>query len=182
MDVERGCGLMGGWLCLVFTSSWGKGVVAHAVPPDLQDDVLADIAARYGADVAATIDRNRCRIGESHYLLDLGGMAFQDGPMFDVPLSGGRTLRIWKHQGRAVLDLMRSLADPSNHRIGASGVPWVKAKGFHHCCVLRTDEVSAVVDMLISCGGKLAALEADHAACVRACLDAANRRYPGGEA
>jgi hypothetical protein len=173
--------MISGWLCLVFTSSWGKGTVTHAVPPELQDEVLADIAARHGSDAAASIDRNRCRIGESHYLLDLGGMVFRDDPMLDIQLSGGRTLRIWKHQARKVFDLMRSFSDPLTHRIGKSGVAWVKAKGFWNCCVLPVDEIPPII-VAVSALGNLAMIEAEHEACTGTVLDAANRRDHGGEA
>lgn len=171
----------GGWSYLVFLPRKDGGRTAtHAVPPGLEADVLADIVERHGPEFAH-VDSSRCR-RDAVYHLDLGGMIFDDDPTIDVELPGVRTLRIFRHQGRAVLDLVRSISDASKRRIGASGVPWAKAHGFFHCCALRIDELPTVHRALAAHSAKFSALEADHAACVRIVLDAANRREPGGEA
>lgn len=184
MDAEEGGGSVndpGGWSYLVFLPRPDGGTTAtHAVPPGLEHDVLADIVERYGADFAH-VDSSRCR-RDAVYHLDLGGMIFDDDPTTDVELPGGRTLRVFRHQGRAVLDLVRSIADASARRIGSSRGPWVKVHGYFHCCVLLIDELPAVHHALSAQAAKFAALEADHAACVRIVLDAANRRESGGEA
>lgn len=183
MDAEDGGGTLndpGGWQYLVFHHlPDGSTTATHAVPPELEQDVLIDIVFRHGA-ATAHVDGTRCR-RDALYHLDLGGMIFNDEPTLDVPLAGGRTLRVFRHQGRAILGLMRSLSVQAERRVGASGVPWVKAHGFFHCCVLLIEDLPPIIET-VSALGDLAEIEADHHACVGSVLDAANRRHPGGEA
>ena len=156
------------WLYLVFRPTPdGRITLTTAVPPELEAEVLVDVAHRHGA-AAAVLNPDRCR-GDAVYHLDLGGVVFKDDPAIDIALGGGRTLRIWKHQAGPILDVVRSLEASAALRVGASGVPWTKAHGHHHCCVLLASDLPQIVAAILPLGD-LSRLEAEHRAVVASVL------------